>query len=237
MYFIHLKSYHIKCVRFSHPLLDSCDEFTEDELNKLAEHVLAGGDPDELILALRARLSIIVGRYLGNWPMCRPFVDDMVSEGLASITKLCHAIPEDVFAEQSIPYIAQSWCTRDIERMLNAMRSLSAPAASTQFTRIKDKKDPVYLMSASQLVSDEEAEEMEDYTEDQQPRTASDVSVRDIFDAVCKIVPSDEFDAYLLDEESWGRQNVELAAEVGVTASAVRYRREKLYKKFLELTE
>jgi len=237
MYFIHLKHYHAACVHFNHPLLDGCIKFTEDELNKLAEYVLTGGDPDELILALRYRLSILVGRYLANWPVSRPFVDDMVSEGFTSITKLCRNIPEDLFAEQSLPFIMQSVCTRDIERMLNAMRALSAPSSDTQFRRIKKNEDPVYLMSAGQLASDEEAEEMADYTEDQQPRTASDISIRDIFDAVCKIETSDELDEFLLDEENWGRQNVELAAEVGLTPAAIRYRREKLYTKFLELTE
>jgi hypothetical protein len=211
--------------------------YTEDELNKLAEHVLSGGDPDELVIALRSRLSALVGMYVANWPDCLPFVDDMVSEGFLALTKLCNNIPEELFAKKSFSHIAISRAECQIERMLNAARSLSAPSAFTQLNRIKNGDAPIYLMAAKQLSNDNDVEDWVDYPETDHPEELGDENARDIFDVVCKIETEDEVDEYLLDDTNWGKTNVQLAEELGVTPPAVRYRREKLYKKFLELTE
>lgn len=238
MNYIHLKHYHNSCTRFKHPLLDGCILVLEDDLNKMAEGILSGEDADELVLALRYSLSLLVGRYMANWPDSRPYVEDMVSEGISEIVRLCRNIPIELFMERGILKIATNRAQFGIEKMLNAMRALSAPSHATQLTRIKQNEDPIYLESLKHSQQEPgEDENRVDYAENCHPLDLGDISTRDIFDAFCKIVLEDEVDEFLMAEASWGQSNVALARQLGWARPSVEYRREKLYKKFLELME
>lgn len=224
-YYIHLKHYHTAMVEFVHPLLDGVKKSSEEELNDLAKGVLDGANPDTLILALRPCVKQLVSRYLANWRVTSPFTDDMVSEGLTAISRLCQEIPLDLFVERGILKIATSRAQKDIEVALNKLQGMSAPPARTQQRRISQKKAPTYLLA-----------ETSDYEESCQPLVDSDEVLRDVLDALCKIVPEDEIDVALLDDSNWGRGHAELAEELGVAVSTIHRRKARLYEKYLELT-
>jgi hypothetical protein len=206
--------------------LDGCVTVSEAALNEEAEKVLAGKGPDDLIMSLRGCVSMLVGRYLANWPTTSRFVDEMASEGIAEIVRLCHNIPVDKFRERGILKLATSRAQTGIEDMLNSIRSISSPSNWTQKKLLRTGKDPIYLTT-----------EATEYNEESHPMDNGDEQVRDIIDAFCKLVPEDRVDAYIMDEYNWGRTNEELAAEIGVGKSTIHRRRQRLYQRYLEITE
>jgi len=224
-YYVHLKHYHTNMCEFKHPLMDGVITTSEEGLNKLAQEVIDGDSPDVLILALRPCVKQLVSRYLGNWKVTKPFVDDMVSEGLAEVSRLCQDIPLDLFAERGILKIATSRAQAGIEFMLNKVKSIVAPGHTTQRRRIHNNKAPIYLLA-----------ETSNYSEIVQPRVDSDEGLRDILDALCQIEPEDEVDVALLHEFNWGRGHEDLATELGVSISTIHRRKARLYEKYLELT-
>lgn len=234
MNYIHLKHYHTDVKRFEHPLLDGAERYTAKQLDEMAQRVIDGGSPEELILALRKCLSLLVGRYLANWPESEPYVDEMVSEGFVEITRLCQKIPLDIFNRHGILVIATSRAQRAIEDMLNRSRPLSSPSRYTQMELIRKGEDPIYLQSARQL---EEVEAEDDYVEDIHPADEGDEFVRDILDAFSQIQPLDDIDVAIMDPANWGRELKEVAEEIGTTKWTVMRRKQRLYQRYLELTE
>ena len=225
MNYIHLKHYHTNTKRFKHPLLKKLEPVTEEQLNEMAAKVLDGGDPEELILALRGCVSMLVGRFIGNFVDLEGYIDDMVSEGLVSISRLCGALPVETVEKHGMLRCASMWAQRDIEAMLNRMRSLSAPGRDTQFKLIKDEEDPVYLQA-----------ETNEYAEITMPMDDGDEWKRDFLEALSMIEREDEIDAALLDRFNWGRGYQELADELGVGVGTIHRRKQRLYQKFLDLT-
>jgi hypothetical protein len=235
MNYIHLKHYHTDVQRFDHPLLDDAKVVSEDKLNEMAETVLAGGSSDELALALRRTVSLLVGRYLANWPATAPFLDDMVSEGLTEIVWLCRDIPLDLFKIRGILVIATSRAQNGIEKMLNRVVGLAAPSTYTQMDRMKKGKDPIYLESVS--VDFHDQDEDTGFCDSLHPSDGGHSDLRDVLEAVCKIEAKDDIDAYLLAEENWGRSYTEMAADLGVSIVCIHRRKKQLYSRYLELTE
>lgn len=228
MNYIHLKHYHSDVKRFDHPLLNGCQTVSEDDLNAEAAQVLEGKPPGDLIMSLRGCVSMLVGRYLANWPVTTPYLDEMVSEGLIQIVQLCNKIPLDKFHERGILKLATSRAQNGIEDMLNSIRSITAPGKTTQKTRMHNGDDPLYLTSERAVDTGSEIDN---------PSDDGDEKIRDILDAFCKICPEDEVDEYIMDEYNWGRTNEELAEELGVGKSTIHRRRQRLYQKYLEITE
>lgn len=225
MNIIHLKAYHTNTKRFKHPLLKKLTPVSEEELNKLAADVLAGADPEALVLALRGCVSMLVGRYIGNFQGLEPYIDDMVSEGMAAVIMLCNDLPKDLVEERGILRCASLRAQGYIEKMLNKMRSLAAPSRDTQFKRIRNEEDPLYLQS-----------ETNEYSEMAMPMDDGDEWKRDVLDALSMIEREDEIDAALLDRFNWGRSYRELAKELGVGVMTIQRRKVRLYQKYLELT-
>jgi hypothetical protein len=225
MYYTHLRNYHTKVQPFEHPLLNGAPPLDIPELNRLAEQVLDGGDPVNLIMALRRCVSLLVGRFLANHPETYPFLEDMVSQAMTEITRLCHNIPLELFEGRGILVIATSRAQFGIENMLNKLRGLAAPGHSTQKARIKRGEKPIYVTSTSN-----------DYT-GKHPESTGDQGLRDILDVYCKLKAEGDLDQAILSEENWGRKDKELAEELGVHPDTVRRRRRALYNKYLELKE
>jgi len=226
MNYTHLRHYHTDCEPFDHPLLDGCGSLDADALDQMAEHVLVGDSPDDLILALRGCVSLLVGRYIANWPDTRPYIDDMVSEGMSEISRLCSEIPLDLFRERGILVIATSRAQYGIENMLNKMRSVTAPSSASQRRLIQRDEEPIYAVA-----------ETREYDEANHPLDGGDEGCRDILDAFCRLEPKDEIDEFLLDESNWGKTHAELGRAIGISKVAVMARRQKLYQRYLELTE
>lgn len=225
MNYIHLKHYHTNTRRFKHLLLEGVTTVSEEDLNALAEEVIDGGVPDRLILALRGCVSMLVGRYLGNFSDLENLIDDMVSEGLLAISELCGKLPEELIREKGVLKVATSRAQYKIERMLNSMRALSSPCPFTQLAKIRNDEDPVYLTT-----------ETNEYAEVVHPEDGGDEAKRDILDAVCKLQPQDELDIYLLNEFNWGKTYQELADELRVGVGTIHRRKARLYQQYLDLT-
>lgn len=225
MNYIHLRHYHTNTKRFKHPLLDGCKTASEEDLNALANEVLIGADPDSLIDALRGCVSMLVGRYLGNFSNLESFVDDMVSEGMLAVVNLCKAIPVDLFLEKGILKIATSRAQFEIERALNNMRCVASPSDRQQRRLISRDKEPIYLTA-----------DTNEYDEASHPEDYSDEGLRDILDAFSMIQPEDELDIFLMDTSNWGRGYQELADECRVGVATIHRRKQRLYQKYLELT-
>jgi len=225
MNYIHLKHYHTNTARFDHELLDGAISFSEEDLNEKAVCVIAGEKPDDLICSLRGCVSLLVGRYLGNFGGLEPYIDDMVAEGLLAITALCAAIPDEKFRERGILKLATSRAQWSIEKMLNKNRSVMAPSHTIQLQRIRDDKEPVYKTT-----------ETNEYSEQTMPEDVGDEAVRDILDAFSKIQPEDEIDIALMDPANWGRGYQELADDLGIGVATVHRRKQRLYQQYLDLT-
>jgi|GEM_PF-2755303 len=233
MNYIHLKHYHTNVMNFEHPMLDDVVEsYDSDKLDALAWKVVDGADPEELVLALRSCLKLLVGRFLGNWPESEPYVDDMVSEGFAEIVRLCNDIPEDLLAEKSIFKIADSRAQYGIEKMLNSLRPLAAASARTQTKRIGRNEDPIYV----QGVSDTLLTTPEDETAFH-PVESGDEKIRDVLEVIGMMRPADEIDKKILNPLYWNMSDSELANEVGVSRQAIRKRKYRLYNQYLKITE
>jgi hypothetical protein len=233
MNYIHLKHYHTKVQNFDHPLLDDVTKsYDRGKLDDLAWQVVEGGDPQQLVLALRSCLKLLVGRFLGNWPESAPYVDDMVSEGLAEIVRLCNDIPEDSLATKSIFMLTVSRAQFGIEKMLSKLRSLATADPKTQWKRIAQGKEPIYI----QGVSDSFLATPEDETANH-PVEFGDEDIRDVLEALSMLKPADEIDEKILDPLYWDMSDAELSDKVGISRQAIRKRKLRLYNQFLKLTE
>ena len=233
MNYIHLKHYHTRVKNFNHPLLDDVTKsYDSDKLDDLAWQVVDGGDPEELVLALRSCLKLLVGRFLSNWPESVPYVDDMVSEGLSEIVRLCNDIPEDLLAEKSIYKITVSRAQFGIEKMLNKSRSLASASGPIQWARIAQGEEPIFI----QGVSDSILSSPEDETA-QHPIEFGDENIRDVLEVIDTLTPADEIDEKILDPLCWGVPNSELVDIVGISRQAIRQRKIRLYNQYLKNTE
>ena len=233
MNYIHLKHYHTNVQNFDHPLLDDVTKsYDSDKLDELAWEVVEGGDPEELVMALRSCLKLLVGRFLGNWPESEPYVDDMVSEGFSEIVRLCNDIPEDMLTKKSIFKIADSRAQYGIEKMLNSLRPLAAASPRTQTTRIGEGEGPLYVQSVSDtLLSTPEDETAFHPVED------GDEKIRDVLEVIDMLEPADEIDGKILDPLYWNMSDAELSDKVGLSPQAIRKRKLRLYTQFLKFTE
>ena len=233
MNYIHLKHYHTKVQNFDHPLLDDVTKsYDRGKLDDLAWRVVEGEDPEELVLALRSCLKLLVGRFLGNWPESASYVEDMVSEGFSEIVRLCSDIPEDLLAMKSIFRITDNRVQYGIEKMLNSSRSLASASPRTQLKRIKRGRDPICV----QGVSDSLLSTPEDDAA-YHPVEFGDENIRDLLEGIDLLKPSDEIDEKILDPLYWDMSDAELAALVNLSPQAIRKRKLRLYKQFLKITE
>lgn len=233
MNYIHLKHYHTRVKNFDHPLLDDVTKsYDSDKLDDLAWQVVEGGDPEELVMALRSCLKLLVGRFLGNWPESAPYVDDMVSEGLCEIVRLCNDIPEDLLATKSIIRIVGNRAQFGIEKMLNKAQSLATVSHPTQWKRIAQGKEPFFI----QGVSDSLLSTPEDETA-HHPVEFGDENIRDVLEVISMLKPVDEIDKKILDPLYWGMPDSELSDEVGISRQAIRKRKLRLYSQYLKITE
>jgi hypothetical protein len=210
---IRLQPFQTKARAFSHPLLGGHQPKTEEELQELRD------DPDALVLGLFSSLRHLVGRFLQYYPQTAQFLDDMVSEGVAVLIKLSKDPPKDIL------HTANRRMEDVIESYLSVNIVASAPSLWKQKELSKEGADPRIATSIGKM------------PEKWHPHDDGDYDVRDVLDAVSHIEPKDAVDDELLDKINWGKSNVEMAAELGVSEATIRARRQELYNQYLSLTE
>jgi len=226
MSLINLRHFHTNVRTFKHPLLDHCKPYRDSELDLLCAVVI--GCPDEgerLVLALRSCLRHMIRRYLANFPQTEAYLDDMVSEGFLAICDLVENLSVDLLNGRTILYVASQRIQSSIELMLNKVQSLSAPSRMTQFRRVKEDKDPIYLSQTS-------LDDVDVDVDDQRMM----FNIRDVYEGLEKIEARDWLDAMLLCPENWGRTEADLADEFGIGKTTIHRRKKELYDEFLKLT-
>jgi hypothetical protein len=223
---IRLRPQHTEIERVKHPLLEGAKAVPIDELEAMAKRVARGGSGDELIMALRAPLRNLVGKYLYYFPTCRQFEDEMVSEGLTAFSALISDISLDFLAGRAILSIALRRAEDAINVFINSNQGVAAASMCQQKKLVKNGKDPVYI-TAEVEVSELNYE---------QPSDLGDEKIRDVLDALSMIEPQDEIDEFILDPFNWGRGYQELADDLGVGVGTIHRRKTRLYKKYLEIT-
>lgn len=221
-YIVSLRPSHTAMKAFRHPLLVNVVSYTDVEMDKLVDELK--GEPQirtTMICALRCCLKNTVGRYLFHWPVSRPFVDDMVSEGF---TALCE-IPLDKLSKHGILKVANRRIQDKLNLFLNRNQSLASPSLRKQKYLQKDGEEPIYR-----------SQTMVGYKEAIHPLESGDEWKRDTLDALSKIKPRDNIDAAILEQANWGRRYQELADELNVGVGTICRRKKALHKQFLKLT-
>jgi len=214
MKLVHLRHYHRKTVVVKHPLLDDAKVYSEEQLQQL--------EGDALCLALRSCLRHLIYRFVGNWGCTRPYVDDMVSEGMVAIVHLVNNL--DILKGRPILNVASSRIQNRIEVMLNKMRSLRAPSCKKQWKQIAAGEPPIYM----QTVPLEAAESAE---------CADPTAMVDLKDLIASIPAKDELDAAILSSENWGQFEKDIATRFGVSKTTVHNRKQKLFLAYLKLKQ
>ena len=227
MHLVRLRPQDSKVAKVIHPLLDDCKPHTVEDVEKIANSVMAARThPDELIMSLFSCLRYTVGQYLHNWPVSRPHLDDIVSVGLMILTKFVYEdLCEETLNGRKVMHVITQRFTEAINTYLNDNQAITAPSIRTQKRRIRNNKKPIYRKAATNNYSKVVSEDPD-----------SDMYKRDVMDALEAIEARDKIDAFILCSDNWGRTAVDIADELGVPSKRIQRKREFLYNEFLNLT-
>lgn len=224
MTYVRLSSKQLRVKKFNHPMFNGVKSFTAEELDDLKEALLLGGPSNTLIMALRSQVRWTIGRYLWHWPITRPFLDEMVGEGMLAVVMMCKGLTRDMFPEgMTIQKLGSSRIRGRIERMINDLQSISAPGLRTQAERVERGEEPVYLEASREpLHEDKEA----NYRE---------VEKFDMLESLEKLREDCSMASAILDPDNWGLSDEELAGKLGLGRSHITKRRNVLLKQYLAM--
>ena len=218
---IHLSpSKQAKPSRVQHPLLDGAISYTVDELEPIVARRLSGGGADELIIALRSCIRYLVGRYVSDWPVTRPMVDDMVSEGFVAVVRLVRDLKAEDLEEKHILKLASSKIRGRIERYVNVARGIALPSKSQQERCLAEG------VELGGLSVDDPTEPIDNSL------NQAEVDIRDTLEALnlqC------ELSRALMDPSSWTMSNKQLASKFNVSEGTVTRVKQGLDKQYREL--
>jgi hypothetical protein len=218
---VHLRSYHRRVKKFKHPLLDPAAPISEIEAASLVAQWLAHGDYESksaLVKGLMSSLRHLIGRYLGNWPCTRAYLDDMVSEGLLSLVKTVNNLTPDVLNGRSILHVAPMRAAKAIETMLYDLGSITGPSKRTHETYAAAGEDMPHRVAEGGL---DDVSLADNSTQQEQ-------DLIDAEDALSVMAARLQLDADLLKPEYRNMTAEEAAAHLGVHHSTILRRRAKL---------
>jgi hypothetical protein len=216
---------HRKAKQFNHPLLDGVKRFTSEELDVLASEVIQDSSKAEtLILALRSCLRYNIGRYIANFPACRPYIDDMVSEGFLALSLLVDRISFDLLDGRAIIKVASKHIQYRINKYLNRALAPVAASLNTQKLRITAGEEPFYGLAVTNSYNGVE------------PAAPDFLGSSDTIEALNKLVAQDSIDAHILCPTYWGWSGQQLGELLGVDRREISRRRRRLLKEYRELT-
>jgi len=207
---------------FKHPMFEGTEILDADTLEALVGQRHEKGGEDTLILALRSTVRYLVGRYLWHWPASRPFLDEMVCEGMLAVTLMVRELEPEMLEDSNIQKLTSSRVCWRIENMLNKSQGVASASLWTQRERVEDGIDPIYLISEREPIHEDKA-------------TASDEHEKlEMLDTVHHIRDECSIACVILDPKNWGLTDDELSARIGVTRTTVMRRRSALLTEFLE---
>lgn len=222
---VHLRSYHRKVKKFKHPLLDGVKPITEELADELVSKYIdnpCARTRSLLIMGLLSALRHLIGRYLGNWPATRPYLDDMVSEGLLSIVKTVNTLDTETLAGRSILHVATMRATKSIEALLYTLGSVAAPGRRTYETHTAAGQEVPYKIIEGGL---EDVMLGDNTTQEEQ-------DLIDAEEALDVMAARLQLDADLLKPEYRNLTAEEAAARLGVHHTTISRRRAKLRSRY-----
>jgi len=222
---VHLRSYHRKVKKFKHPLLDGVKPITEERAAELVEQYLDlpnKANQALLIVGLLSALRHLIGRYIGNWPATRPYLDDMIGEGLLSIVKTVNTLKSGTLADRSILHVATMRATKAIETMLYELGSVATPARRTyEYASAAGQELPYNVIEGNLddvMIGDDTTKQEQDLI--------------DAEEAISVMAARLQLDADLLKAEYRNLTAEEAAARLGVHHTTVSRRRAKLRSRY-----
>jgi hypothetical protein len=221
MYTIRLSKNQVyKHKRFKHPLLNDLISYSLEEITPLVERKLNGGNSEELILALRLILKILIENYLYYWPETRRMIDDMVSVGFVALTTLVNNLTKEELENRDIFKLTSIRIRRAIECFVNTERGICLPSLPQQ-DRLKRKK--VEFKGFTEIV---------DKSIYDKPIENTDIDIIDTLGTLKKLAGDDEIYTTILKEENYSKTAKELESELGVTKDKIKSKRRMLHKRY-----
>jgi hypothetical protein len=226
-----------KC--FQHPLIDNIPPLlTAEYLDQLLAVYFATDKnsvkhatfKQELIVNYFRLLASVVARYLYHWPVSRRFLDEMISTGAETITRIITTLQPDRLIEgdwfRSLGGLIEGWLRFDIEDSINQLRGIAPAPRSTNHDQEKAGKRPIYGNVETNLLSEE--------IKNSQAYTDIDPVILEVKDTLRRIAQTD-YEVQILLDENWGLSNAEVAEKLGKTPRWISTVRKRLRERYDEL--
>lgn len=238
---VHLTPAQRKRKKFSHLLTDNVPPpLPEEEIIRLIFIYFSHDKEDELRIEAGKKLVVnyfrllrsTVARYLYHWPITRRFLDEMISSGTESITRIVFNLKPEQLKEDARLYsltgLVESAIRTDIENTVNRLRGIVPAPRRTNCRREKDQKKPVYGSVEAGLTS-ESVKNAKEYVD-----TGLFVfETKDAIDAITRT----NLERQILAQDNWGLSNVELSKKIGASPQHIGRLRHQLRQRYMKLGE
>lgn len=156
-----------------------------------------------------------------------------MSEGLLELYKFVMKLTEsDLDDPRGILKIACIRINSRVRYYMNDNQAMLSARMSKQKDLIREGEEPLYFdwvdFHSSKIAGGGD--------DNLQPLEDGDECKRDFLDALDSLTLEDEIDEALICRENWGRSS-DIAKEFGVSRQLVDFRKQRLYKQFLEITK
>ena len=165
---VHLTAAQKRRKHFQHPLIDNVPPLlTTEYLNQLLTTYFSttkNSDnhtkvKQELIVNYFRLLASVIARYLYHWPVSRRFLDEMVSTGAETITRIVTELDSDRLTKgdwfMSLGGLIEGWLRFDIEDTINKLRGIAPAPRSTNQDKERAGESPIYGTVVTNLMSEE----------------------------------------------------------------------------------
>jgi hypothetical protein len=239
---VHLTSAQRRRKKFKHPLMtDAPRPLNAECLDQLLLEYFGLTENSgrwieigqKLVVNYFCLLGGVIARYLYHWPVSRRFLDEMVSTGAETVTRIIADLKSEKLCEGdwfiSLGGLIESRIRFDIEDTINKFRGVVPASRGTNKNQERGGQRPIYGTAETSLTS-EKVKNSHRY-EDLGCLT---LEIQDTLRAVAKT----DIEMQVLSIESWRLSNAELAKKLGRTErrileirSCLRERYDRLIKR------
>lgn len=236
---VHLTSAQRRRKRFKHPLLDDAprplsteclDQLLSEYFETAKVRIRRIEIGQELVVNYFCLLGGVVARYLYHWPVSRRFLNEMVSTGAETITRIIADLSAEKLHEgdwfMSLGGLIESWIRFDIEDTINKFRGVAPASRGTNKNQERGGLKPIYGTVETDLAS-ETVKNSQGY-EDMGCLT---FEIQDTLRAVAKT----DVERQVLSAENWGLSNAELAEKLGRSERGILGIRARLHERYAKL--